>query len=73
MIAGMFLLGCGVRLLDHVLDVRVNPHAVFLVLLLFPSLVKSEDDWESIVASLPATLVIWLMATVITFRARRRA
>jgi hypothetical protein len=72
-IAGMFLLGCGVRLLDHVLDVRVNPHAVFLVLLLFPSLVKSEDDWESIVASLPATLVIWLMATVITFRARRRA
>ena len=69
----MFLLGCGVRLLDDVLDVRANPHAILLVLLLFPSLVKGEDDWGSILASIPATLVIWLLATALVFRARRRA
>ena len=72
-IVGMFLLGCGVRLLDDVLDVRANPHAIFLVLLIFPSLVKGEDDWESLLASVPATLFIWLLATALTFRARRRA
>jgi hypothetical protein len=41
----MFLLGCGIRLLDDVLDVSGNPHSMFLFLLLFPSLVKQEDDW----------------------------
>src|ERR1019366_1147705 len=34
-VVGMFLFGCGVRLLDDVLDVRTAPHAVFLALLLF--------------------------------------
>ena len=32
-IAGMFVFGCGVRLLDDVFDVNASPHAVFLVLL----------------------------------------
>jgi len=72
-IVGMFLLGCGVRLLDDVLDVRANPHAIFLVLLICPSLVKGEGDGESLLASVPATLFIWLLATALTFRARRRA
>ena len=72
-IVGMFLLGCGVRLLDDVLDVRGNPHAIFLVLLLFPSLVKAEDDWVTILAGLPGAVMIWLLAVVLTFRARRMA
>jgi len=72
-IAGMFVLGCGIRLLDEVLDVRANPHAIFLVLLLFPALVKSEDDWVSLVAGIPGTLLLWLLAVGLTFRARRQA
>jgi hypothetical protein len=72
-IAGMFVLGCGTRLLDQVLDVRANPHAIFLVLLLFPSLVKGEDDWVSLVAGIPSTLLLWLVAVALTFRARRSA
>lgn len=67
-IVGMFLLGCGVRLLDDNLDVRTNPHAVFLVLLLFPSLVNGEQDWVTLLASLPATLLVWVTATLLAFR-----
>jgi hypothetical protein len=71
-IAGMFLLGCLVRLLDDVIDVRRNPHAIFLVLLFFPTLVKGEDDWASILASVPTTAAFWLLAVSLTFRRRSR-
>ena len=67
-IVGMFLLGCGVRLLDDVMDVYGSPHCVFLFLLLFPSLVKQEDDWVGTLAGIPGTLLIWLFATYLTFR-----
>jgi hypothetical protein len=70
-IAGMFLLGCGVRLLDDVLDVRANPHAIFLVLLLFPSLVSGEADWATFLAGVLGSVVIWLLALALTFRTRR--
>ena len=71
-IVGMFLLGCGVRILDDVMDVDGSPHCIFLFLLLFPSLVLQEDDWVGILASVPATLLIWLFATYLTFRKRER-
>ncbi len=70
-IVGMFLLGCGVRLLDDVMDVFGSPHCVFLFLLLFPSLVKQEGDWVETLAGLPGTLLIWLFATYVTFRKRK--
>jgi hypothetical protein len=69
-IVGMFLLGCGVRLLDDVMDVNRSPHCVFLFLLLFPSLVKQEGDWTVTLVSIPGTLLIWLFATYLTFRRR---
>ena len=72
-IAGMFVFGCGVRLLDGVLDISTNPHAIFLVLLLFPSLVTSESDWVTLIAGLPATALAWVLATTLAFRARRAA
>ena len=67
-IVGMFLLGCGVRFFDDVMDVRGNPHSVFLFLLLFPSLVNQEDDWVGMLAGIPGTLLVWLFATFITFQ-----
>jgi hypothetical protein len=70
---GMFLLGCGIRLVEDVIDVRTNPHAVFLVVLLFPSLVQGEDDWQSVLVSIPGALLVWVLAVALTFRARRRA
>jgi len=71
-IMGMFLLGCGVRLLDDVMNVFGNPHSVFLFLLLFPTLVKQETDWVGMLAGIPATVLIWLLATYLTFRKRER-
>jgi hypothetical protein len=69
-LVGMFLLGCGIRLLDDVMDVYGNPHSIFLFLLLFPSLVKQEDDWVGTLASLPGTLLVFLLAIYLTFRRR---
>jgi hypothetical protein len=71
-IVGMFLLGCGVRLLDDVMDVYGSPYCVFLFLLLFPNLVKQEGDWVGTLAGIPATLLIWLFAIYLTFRKRER-
>lgn len=72
-LAGMFLIGCAVRLVDEVLDVRNNPHAIFFTLLLFPTIVRAEDDWLSIISSIPATIFVWLLAVALTFRPRGRA
>jgi hypothetical protein len=72
-VVAMLLFGCGIRLLDDVLDVRANPHALFLVLLLFPSLVSGEQDWLSILSSIPATIFVWIVAIYITFGSQQRA
>ena len=71
-IAGMFLFGWGVRILDDVMDVDGSPQCIFLFLLLFPSLVLQENDWVGILAGIPATLLIWLFAIYLTFRKRER-
>ena len=71
-IVGMFLFGCGVRLLDDVTDVYGNPYCLFLFLLLFPSLVKQEDNWVGTLVGIPATLLIWRFAISLTFRRRGR-
>jgi hypothetical protein len=70
-ILGMFLLGCGVRFLDDVLDVCGNPHSALLFLLLFPSLVNQENDWVGMLSGIPGILLTWLLAVCITFRRRR--
>jgi hypothetical protein len=70
LIVGMLLLGAGVRLLDDVLDVRENPQAIFMVMLLFPVLAASEDDWTSILATLPADLFVWILSVALIFGRR---
>ncbi len=66
-LTGMFLLGCGIRLLDDQFDVTMNRHGIFLVVLLFPQLVTSESDWGTVLSSVPATAFVWLLGIVITF------
>jgi hypothetical protein len=71
-IVGMFLLGCGVRFLDDVMDVYGSPQCAFLFLLLIPSLVLQEDDWVGMLGGVPGILLTWLFATYLTFRKRER-
>jgi hypothetical protein len=71
MMAGMFILGCGMRLIDEAVDIRVSAHAALFILLFFPDWVKSEIGWIDLVASIPQTLALWLLACLLTFRARR--
>jgi hypothetical protein len=70
-IAGMFLLGTLIRLLDDTLDARANPHTLFLTLLLFPSLVTAEQDWVTLLAGIPATVLLWLFVVSVTFGKQR--
>ncbi len=66
----MFIFGCGVRLLDEVLDIYTNPHAILLIILFFPGIVMGESDWASLVAGIPATIFIWALAVCLIFRPR---
>jgi hypothetical protein len=72
-IVGMFLLGCGTRFLDDVMDVSSNPHAVFLFILLFPIFVNQETDWAGMVAAFPGVVLVWLLAIYLTFSKNRGA
>jgi len=66
-LAGMFLLGCWVRLVDDAADIRADPHAIFLVLLLWPVLVKGEADWVSLAAGIPAAVLTFAFAVTLAF------
>src|SRR5450755_523176 len=72
LIVGMILFGAAIRLLDNALDVRANPHAIILVLLLFPTLVGGETDWDTFLGAIPAISFTFLVSVVIIFRPRRR-
>ena len=71
-IFGMILFGAVIRLLDDALDVRVNPHAILLVLLLFPTLVGGETDWSAFLGAIPAISFVWLLSIAIIYRPERR-
>jgi hypothetical protein len=72
-IIGMLLLGCAMRILDDVIDVRANPQAVFLVLLMFPELVMAEQDWITLVADSTTFILMWWVGVALAFRRRGRA
>jgi hypothetical protein len=67
-ILGMSLLGCVTRLLDDVLDIFENPQVIFLLLLLYPSVVVAESGWVAIFSGIPLTIIVWVFAVAIAFR-----
>ena len=56
------------RVLDDVLDVRRDPHAALLVLLLWPDLATPEGSFTTMLAVLPGLILTWLVVTAATFR-----
>jgi hypothetical protein len=70
LIAGMFLLGCGARVLDEVADLRRSMHGTFLIILLFPGIVQAGDDYATLLAGIPGMALLWYGAVALSFRRR---
>ncbi len=66
-VIGMLLMGVIVRLLDSVMEVRKDPHAIMLIVMLTPALLLGESDWATTLASLPEIGVVWLLIVMLTF------
>jgi hypothetical protein len=72
LVAGMFLLGSGIRILDDVTDLRTGVHGALLIILLFPVIVQAGSDWSTLLAGIPGTVLLWFGVTAFAF-ARRSA
>lgn len=70
LILGMFLVGCGARIIDEVADLRRSIHGTFLILLLFPSLVLAGSDFAGLAAGIPGTVVLWFAVVTLSFTRR---
>ena len=73
LILGMFLLGCAIRIIDEVADLRRGMHGAFLIILLFPDIVKAESDYTTLLAGIPGMFLLWLGVVAISFTRRRYA
>jgi hypothetical protein len=70
LIFGMFLLGCGMRILDEVADLRRGVHGAFLIILLFPGIVRSEWGYAALLAGIPGIVLLWLAVVAFSFSRR---
>jgi len=73
LIAGMFLGGCGIRILDEVTDLRRSVRGGFLIILLFPDIVQAGSDCASLLAGIPGYVLLWLAVCALSFRRRAAA
>lgn len=70
LVVGMFLMGCGVRVLDEVADLGRSMHGAFLIILLFPGIVQAGDDYATLLAGIPGMVLLWCGAVALSFRRR---
>jgi hypothetical protein len=70
LIAGMFLIGCGARIIDEVTDLRRSIHGAFLIILLFPGLVQAGSDCATLLAGIPEMVLLWYVVTALSFARR---
>jgi hypothetical protein len=70
LIIGMFLLGCGIRVLDELADLRRGVHGALLIILVFPDIVQAGSDCATLLAGLPGMILLWLAVTSLSFRRR---
>lgn len=73
LIAGMFLGGCGIRILDEVTDLRRSVRGGFLIIMLFPDIVQAGSDCASLLAGIPGYILLWLAVCALSFRRRAAA
>jgi len=70
MIVGMFLFGCAIRILDEVADLSRSVHGMFLIILLFPGIVEAGSDFATLLAGIPALILLWLVVVTLSFTKR---
>jgi hypothetical protein len=70
LVLGMFLLGCGIRIIDEVADLRRGVHGAFLIVLLFPDIVQAGSDCASLLAGIPGMVLLWLAVVTLSFSRR---
>jgi hypothetical protein len=72
-IIGMFLGGCGLRILDDATDLRRSVHGAFLIILLFPDIVQAGSDCSTLLAGIPGIVLLWYVVIAGSFNRRSRA
>ena len=70
LIVGMFLLGCVIRIIDEVADLRRGVYGVFLIILLFPDIVQAGSDCATLLAGIPGMVLLWLAVVSVSFTRR---
>jgi hypothetical protein len=70
LIFGMFLLGCGIRIIDEVADLRRGVHGAFLIVLLLPDTVQAGTDCATLLAGIPGMVLLWLAVITLSFSRR---
>jgi hypothetical protein len=70
LIVGMFLLGCVIRIIDEVADLRRGVHGAFLIILLFPDIVQAGSDCATLLAGIPGMVLLWLAVVSLSFTRR---
>jgi hypothetical protein len=70
LVAGMFLLGCGLRIFDEGTDLRRSVHGAFLMLLLFPTIVMAGTDCATLLAGIPGMVLLSLAVVATCFKRR---
>jgi hypothetical protein len=71
LILGMFLLGCLLRIIDEMTDLRRSAHGAFLLILLFPDIVQAGSDCTTLLAEIPGMVLLWLAVIAASFRRRQ--
>jgi hypothetical protein len=69
-VAGMFVGGCLIRILDETTDLRRSVHGALLILLLFPEIVLAGSDCATLLAGIPGTVLLWLAVIAASFKRR---
>jgi len=71
LLLGMLVLGCLIRIIDELADLRRSAHGASLILLLFPDTVQAGSDCATLLAGIPGMLVLWLCVVTMSFARRR--
>ncbi|MFB9236885.1 hypothetical protein ACFFWC_15205 [Plantactinospora siamensis] len=72
LLPGMLIMGMGYRMFDGLFRPEADPRAFAFIIAVFPSAVKAESDYYTMLTSLPAHLVIGILGAWLMCRSSKR-